>query len=187
MLVRRVLACYVTPSVTVGSQSGLPATAGRRMMITETDLAEARAAWGNGLIAISIAYDERGIEGARAVAGDILDALYGFALGPILFKPTLSGGAQTFRTDRDGTLSYFIGHDPAYPQDTGFGLRSWREVGSETSSFFVEGDVAMWMGWVTFTSKDGDVVKVDKSFGYRRAADGSLKLVLHHSSLPYTA
>ena len=30
---------------------------------------------------------------------------------------------------------------------------------------------------VTFTSKDGDVVKVDKSFGYRRAEDGSLKLV----------
>ena len=44
----------------------------------------------------------------------------------------------------------------------------------------------MWMGWVTFTDRDGNVVKVDKSFGYRRAADGSLKLMLHHSSLPYT-
>jgi len=39
---------------------------------------------------------------------------------------------------------------------------------------------------VTFTDRNGDVVKVDKSFGYRRAGDGSLKLVLHHSSLPYT-
>ena len=45
----------------------------------------------------------------------------------------------------------------------------------------------MWMGWVLFTSKNGDVVKVDKSFGYKRAADGRLKLVLHHSSLPYEA
>ena len=45
----------------------------------------------------------------------------------------------------------------------------------------------MWMGWVLFTSKNGDVVKVDKSFGYKRATDGSLKLVLHHSSLPYEA
>ena len=157
------------------------------MTITETDLAKARTAWGDGLIAISKAYDESGIEGARAIAGDLLDALYGFEFGPVLFKPTLSGGAQTFRTDRTGTLSYFIGDNSDFPQDTGFALKSWREVVSETSSFFIEGDIAMWMGWVTFTSKDGDVVKVDKSFGYRRAEDGSLKLVLHHSSLPYSA
>ena len=157
------------------------------MTITETDLAKARTAWGDGLIAISKAYDESGIEGVRAIAGDLLDALYGFEFGPVLFKPTLSGGAQTFRTDRTGTLSYFIGDNSDFPQDTGFALKSWREVVSETSSFFIEGDVAMWMGWVTFTSKDGDVVKVDKSFGYRRAEDGSLKLVLHHSSLPYSA
>lgn len=156
------------------------------MTINETDLAKARTAWGDGLIAISKAFDEGGIESARAIAGDILDSLYGFEFGPILFKPTLSGGAQTFRTDKAGTLSYFIGHDAAFPQDTGFGLKSWRKVSSETSAMFTEGEVAMWMGWVTFTDKDDDVVKVDKSFGYRRAADGRLKLVLHHSSLPYS-
>ena len=155
------------------------------MTIDETELAEARTAWGNGLVAISKAFDDSGIDGARATADGLLDSLYGFEFGPILFKPTLSGGAKTFRTDREGTLSYFIGHDPNFPQDTGFGLKSWRKVTSETSSFFIEGDVAMWMGWVTFTDRDGNVVKVDKSFGYRRAADGSLKLVQHHSSLPY--
>ena len=116
------------------------------MTITETELAKARAAWGNGLVAISTAYDDDGIEAARAVAYDLLDELYGFEFGPILFKPTLSGGAQTFRTDKQGTLSYFIGHNPDYPQDTGFGLKSWRKVTSETSSLFIEGDVAMWMG-----------------------------------------
>ena len=42
----------------------------------------------------------------------------------------------------------------------------------------------MWMGWVTFTDRTGDVVEVDKSFGYRRAGDGSLKLVLHHYRSP---
>ena len=154
---------------------------------TETEVAKARAAWGNGLVALSTAYDDCGIKAARAVADNLLDELYGFEFGTILFKPTLSGGAQTFRTDKKGTLSYFIGHNPNYPQDTGFGLKSWRKVTSETSSFFIEGDVAMWMGWVLFTSENGDVVKVDKSFGYKRVADGSLKLVLHHSSLPYEA
>ena len=156
------------------------------MTINETELATARAAWGNGLVAISKAYDETGIDGAFDLADSLLDRLYGFEFGPILFKPTLSGGIQTFRTDREGTLSYFIGHNPEFPQDTGFGLKSWRDVRFETSSAFIEGDVAMWMGWVTFTDRNGNVVKVDKSFGFRRAADGSLKLVLHHSSLPYT-
>ena len=156
------------------------------MTITEADLANARTAWGNGLVAISKAYDDQGIDAVHAIAGDILDSLYGFEFGPILFKPTLSGGAQTFRTDKKGTLSYFIGHNDAFPADSGFGLKSWRKVQSQTASFFMEGDVAMWMGWVTFTDKDGNVVKVDKSFGYRRAADGSLKLMLHHSSLPYS-
>ena len=157
------------------------------MTIKETELVKARTAWGDGLVAISKAYDDRGIEEARNLASDLLDRLYGFEFGPILFKPTLSGGAQTFRTDRDGTLSYFIGHNPAFPQDTGFGLKSWRDVQFETSAVFFEGDVAMWMGWVTFTDRTGDAVKVDKSFGYKRAADGSVKLVLHHSSLPYSA
>ena len=155
------------------------------MTITETELAEARAAWGNGLVAISIAYDDDGIEAARAVADDLLDGLYGFEFGPILFKPTLSGGAQTFRTDKQGTLSYFLGHNPDYPQDTGFALNSWHKVTSETSSLLTEGDVAMWMGWVFFTDKEGVTIKVDKSFGYRRSNSGSLKLILHHSSLPY--
>ena len=157
------------------------------MTITETDLAIARTAWSDGLIAISTAFDAGGIEAVKAIAGGLLDSLYGFEFGPILFKPTLSGGAQTFRTDRTGTLSYFIGHNPDFPQDTGFGLKSWRDVSSDTSSFFIEGDLALWMGWVHFTDRHGDTVKVDKSFGYRRAADGSLKLVLHHSSLPYSA
>ena len=157
------------------------------MTIKETEFVKARTAWGDGLVAISKAYDDRGIEDARTLASDLLDRLYGFEFGPILFKPTLSGGAQTFRTDKAGTLSYFIRHNPAFPQDTGFGLKSWRDVQFETSAAFVEGDVAMWMGWVTFTDRTGDAVKVDKSFGYKRAADGSLKLVLHHSSLPYSA
>ena len=157
------------------------------MTITETDLAKARTAWGDGLIAISTAFDAGGINAAKAIAGGLVDSLYGFEFGPILFKPTLSGGAQTFRTDRTGTLSYFIGHSPGFPQDTGFGLKSWREVSSVTASFFIEGDLALWMGQVRFTDRHDDTVKVDKSFGYRRAADGCLKLVLHHSSLPYSA
>ena len=155
------------------------------MTITEQDLAKARLDWGNGLIEISNAYEANGIDDARPVASRILDQLYGFDLGPVLFKPTLSGGVKTFRTSKDGALSYFVGHDANYPDDGGFGIKYWREVWSETAASFVNDNTAMWMGWVMFKDRDGNVIKVDKSFGYQKDAAGALKIVLHHSSLPF--
>ena len=157
------------------------------MTIKETDLTDAIAQWGEELISISTTYEEKGIEQATSIASEMLDRLYGFEFGPVLFKPTLSGGEQTFRTTKQGALSYFVGHDPIYPMDTGFGIKFWREVKSETSATMIEENVAMWMGWVLFTDKDGDMVKVDKSFGFRKSQSGELKIVLHHSSLPYEA
>ncbi len=155
------------------------------MTINENELADARLAWGDGIIEISKAYENSGIDVATIVANEILDRLYGFEFGPVLFKPTLSGGNQTFRSNKEDTLSYFIGNNPKYPLDNGFGIKYWREVKSETSSIFVEENIAMWMGWVTLTDKDGDQVKVDKSWGYKKTKNGALKIVLHHSSLPY--
>ena len=157
------------------------------MAINEEQLMQARVAWGDGMIAISQAYDGSGIKLARGVADGFLDDVYGFELGPVLFKPTLSGGTQTFRTTKEGALSYFVGHDPTYPSDNGFGLKSWQEVRSETCAAVFDGDVAMWMGWVTLTDKDGHSVVVDKSWGYKKLGNGALKIVLHHSSLPYNS
>jgi len=153
--------------------------------ITEQELAEARKIWGDALVAISTAYDETGIEAATELANGALDAAYGYNMGPVLFKPTLASGDQTFRPTRDGALAYFVGHSDEYPNDGGFGLKSWRKVESETAASFIQGDVAMWMGWVTFTDKDGNVTKVDKSWGYKKDEAGTLRIVHHHSSLPF--
>ena len=154
------------------------------MSITEQDLAAARIAWGDALIAISKAYDEAGIDAARTLAEQTINAAYGYDIGPVLFKPTLAGGEQTFRPTRKGALSYFVAHDADFPGDSGFALKGWREVRSHSSAHFIEGDVGLWMGNVDFINKDG-VTRVDKSFGYKRDEKGNLKIVLHHSSLPY--
>ena len=156
-------------------------------MIKEEELTKARIAWGEGMIAISKAYEEQGIQKATTTANLILDDLYGFDFGPILFKPTLSGGIQTFRNNKEGALSYFVGNNSKFPTDKGFGIKFWRKVKSETSSIFINENVAMWMGWVTLTDKDGGIVKVDKSWGYKKVTDGTLKIILHHSSMPYEA
>ena len=157
------------------------------MTIDQHDILNALNDWGDSLIAISRAYEDNGLGSARAIAEQTRDKLYGFELGPVLFKPTLSGGPQTFRLTKIGALSYFIGNDPEYPNDSGFGIRFWRNVKSETAATFIQNDVAMWMGWVNFIDKNNRTVKVDKSFGYAKDKNGDLKIVLHHSSLPFEA
>ena len=154
--------------------------------ITEKELTEARQIWGDSLVAISKAFDEDGIHSAKQIAGVALDTAYGYNMGPVLFKPTMASGDQTFRPTREGALAYFVGHDDKYPLDGGFGIKGWRKVESETSACFVQDDIAMWMGWVTFTDKNGGLTKVDKSWGYKKDEEGTLRIVLHHSSLPYT-
>jgi hypothetical protein len=155
-------------------------------MITVEDMARAREAWGAGLIEVSKVYLDKGIDEARTTAEQMIDALYGYNLGDVLFKPTLAQGQYTFRPTRQGALAYFVAHDPAFPLDTGFALKGWVSMSEETSAQFIEGDVAMWMGKISLTNGEGEVTSVDKSFGYKRDADGALRLVLHHSSLPYT-
>jgi len=157
------------------------------MTINEGTLDQARNDWGLGILKISEAYESSGIDKARVVANEFLDNLYGFEFGPVLFKPTLSGGSKTFRPSKEGALSYFIGENPNYPNDTGFGIKYWRKVDSDTSAIFIEENVAMWIGWVTLVNNIGDEVKVDKSWGYRKDDNGRLRIVLHHSSLPYEA
>ena len=154
-------------------------------MINEKDLTDARNAWGDGVILISKTYDEKGIDDAFIIANKILQDLYAFELGPILFKPTLSTGNQTFRSNLEGALSYFVGNNKKYPMDDGFGVKSWRKFESKTSEIFIENDIAIWMGSVTLTNKNGNILKVDKSLAYKKLPNGNLKIILHHSSLPY--
>ncbi len=93
-------------------------------MINEKDLNDVLNAWGDGIILISKTYDEKGIDETSKVAKKTLQNLYAFELGPILFKPTLSTGNQTFRSNLEGALSYFIGNNTKYPNDDGFGIKS---------------------------------------------------------------
>jgi len=152
-------------------------------MITREAVEKIQKDWGNGVVTIGTLKDER-IK-CENYTNAFVEKLYAFSSGPVLFKPTLSGGMNTFRTDKSGALSYFIGHNSQYPQDSGFGIKFWREVSSETSAIFIDGTTAMWMGWVSFKDKNGDLTKVDKSWGYKMDPNGMLKIVLHHSSLPY--
>lgn len=155
--------------------------------VTEADVVEAQGVWCQALLDISKANDTGGQAAAKALAEKVIDTAYAYESGPVLFKPTLTVSPQTFRTTRDGALSYFVGGDPAYPNDKGFALKGWTDCKVKDEAILLLGDTATTMGKVEFTAKDGKVTTVDKTWQYVKDEDGNLRIVVHHSSLEYTA
>jgi hypothetical protein len=172
-------------SVIIGQTSSTPNTSVVNMTITESEVLAAQKAWGDALVAISTTYDQKGKAAAKALAEKIIDQAYGYQFGAVLFKPTLTQTPQTFRTTRQGALAYFVGGDPSFPNDTGFALKGWRKVEIRNAGIFINGNVATTMGNVLITDKTGKVTTVDKTWKFIKDNNGKLRIVVHHSSLPY--
>jgi hypothetical protein len=155
--------------------------------ISVAEVLAAQRAWGDALVRISTDFEQGGINRARATANRVLDTAYGYNLGPVLFKPTLTVAPQTFRTTREGALAYFVGGDKAFPSDNGFALKGWTRVDIDNAAIHINGDVAKTMGKVTLTDRTGKKTTVDKTWAFKKDDAGQLRIVLHHSSLPHTA
>jgi hypothetical protein len=155
-------------------------------VITASEVLVAHKAWGTGLVAISKTYEAEGYDSAKKVAQYVLDVAYGYAKDiPVLFKPTLASGQQTFRLTNEGALSYFVGGNDMYPGDNGFAIMGWRKVESFPVGILLLGNTAISMGNVHCTNKDGQTTIVDKTWAYKKDDEGKIRIVLHHSSLPY--
>ncbi|MFM1935203.1 MAG: hypothetical protein RI990_162 [Planctomycetota bacterium] len=169
-----------------------PATAAAaresRAPITEQQVNAAQQAWCDGLVRVSQVHARGG--DARAEAAKMIDDLYDYAEGKVFFKPTLAFGPRTFRPTREGALAYFVGGDPAFPEDTGFALKGWTKARYDNNAaengIQIHGDIAITMGNVYVTGPDGKEVMVDKTFVFRRCRDGNLRLCVHKSALPFS-
>ncbi len=155
--------------------------------ITEAEVRAAQQAWGNALVAIATEYDTKGFAAAKQLAEQVVDSAYGYQMGPVLFKPTLAAAPQTFRTEREGAIAYFVGGNPRFKGDSGFAIKGWRSFEIDNAAILLKGNTAISMGNVTVIDAKGNRTTVDKTWGYSRGNDGKLRIVLHHSSLPYQA
>jgi hypothetical protein len=155
--------------------------------ITLKEACTAQRAWGDALVAISLAFDNSGFDKAKATAEKAIDTAYGYNLGPVLFKPTLTADPQTFRLTRRGALAYFVGRDSDYPNDKGFALNHWRSVEVRNVGVQINGALANTMGKVLFRDKDGQLTTVDKTWVFKKDDAGVVRIIVHHSSLPLPA
>ena len=139
--------------------------------------------WANGIV--EIGKTKNNFEESSSVTTKFINELYDFKNGNVQFKPTKASINQ-FRNDFESALSYFIGNNSNFSEDSGFALKPWVNVEFKNESINIYGDIGIAMGNYFFTDQNGAKTKVEYSFVYKRVAD-SLKIVLHHSSLPYSS
>ena len=68
-------------------------------------------------------------------------------------------------------------------EDNGFALSNWSKITFENSDIIINENQGLAMGNYTFENNESKI-KVEYSFGYIKI-NKSIKITLHHSSIPY--
>ena len=138
--------------------------------------------WADGIVEIGKAYLDK--KDYIKLAKKFIDNLYYFQNDKILFKPTKVSHKQ-FRIKKNEFISYFIGHNKVSEEDTGFALEPWKNIHFENFDYTVFENILLTMGNYFFTNYDNKNIKLEYSFGYMCDEKENLKIVFHHSSIPY--
>lgn len=162
---------------------------GAQDIITYDEVNAAQQAWCDALVKIGQIKEEGG--DYKAYAEQVLSEAYNYDQGKVFFIPTLAFGPQTFRNDKKGALAYFVGGDADFPDDKGFALKPWVKArydnaGDKNEGIQIYGSVAITMGNVWVTDKEGNEVMVDKTWVFKKGKDGKLRIIVHKSSLPFS-
>lgn len=154
----------------------------RNKLITEAEITSVQKKWGDAIVAIGKEFSEQ--RDYKSLAVRIVDSLYGYDEGTVMFKPTKASQKQ-FRMTEEEAVSYFVAG--IVHEDHGFALQPWTNVRFENSGIIIDNDSAATMGNYYFTDINGNEIKVEFTFGYFKDKNGNLLINLHHSSIPYSA
>jgi hypothetical protein len=146
------------------------------------NISDIQQKWGNSIIEIGKAYLDK--KDYLKLTENFLDELYYFNQGKVLFKPTKASHKQ-FRNKRNEFISYFIGHNKVSDEDKGFALEPWKDINFQNFDFVTYDDIVISMGNYLFTDYENKKTKVEYSFGYMLNQESKLKIIFHHSSIPY--
>ena len=153
-------------------------------MIIKAEVLNAQKKWSDGLLDIGKLDSVNA--GYKQKSANYLSELYGFHMGEVLFKPTMAS-LQQFRLTKEDALSYFIGGNSNFDEDSGFALLGWKAVRFENVGIKIEGNIAIAMGNYFFKRKDELEVKVEYTFVYKKDDSGKLYIILHDSHFPYNS
>ncbi len=150
-------------------------------MITKEEILAFQKEWGNGIISMSNTFKNGG--DYTSEAKEFISKLYAYESEGVLFKPTLAVDAQ-FRLDKVAALSYFVGGNSDFAEDGGFAINGWNSVRWENAGIKITTYCAICMGNYYFGMENEEDLKVEYSIVLKKI-DGTLKMILHDSHLPY--
>lgn len=156
--------------------------AGQASAIEEQEVLEAQHMWATGVVRVG-SMDTW--EESRDAASELIRDLYAYDTTKVLFKPTLARHIP-FRHTFDGALSYFVGRNEKYPEDQGFAMRPWSNIAFQNSGVLLYDDVAMASGVYALTDTRGEQTDAEYTFVYQKQKDGKLRIIVHHSSIPFS-
>ena len=149
-------------------------------MITKEEIIKAQKEWSEGIIKMGEISNNRTL--LESFVSDFLEDVYNFQ-EKVLFKPT-KAKIEQFRNNKESAVSYFIaGDDKKCKEDNGFALSNWSKITFENSDIIINENQGLAMGNYTFENNESKI-KVEYSFGYIKI-NKSIKITLHHSSIPY--
>lgn len=150
------------------------------MDITTKDILTFQKTWAKAIVDIGVSYRAGG--NYHGLAKTLVDDMYGYAEGPVLFKPTRAK-THPFRHHKAEAVSYFVAGSIA--EDTGFAINPWAKITWEQPHFALP-HLVMGNYYMHPYEQDADPVLAEYTMGFIRTKDGALKLNLHHSSLPFS-
>lgn len=146
----------------------------------EEDIINIQKEWASGIVKMGKLFNDR--DSLESFTSGFLDKIYDFD-NQVLFKPTKAANEQ-FRNSKSSAFSYFIaGDNRECQEDNGFALSNWTEILFDNSNIIINKDIAIAMGNYTFKNEVSKI-KVEYSFVYKNYGN-EIKIILHHSSLPY--
>ena len=141
----------------------------------------ALAQWKQHVLTISRLHQSN--DDYHAAAMKFVDELYAYDEAHVLFKPTMAK-EQYVRDSKAGAISYFVGADPLFPEDTGFALKNWKNIHFSIKKYVINGEMLSWMGETQFEDKTQHITRVHSTFVWIRYHYAEqTKIMLHHSSL----
>ena len=76
---------------------------------------------------------------------ELLNNVYAFNQGEVIFKPTLAKHNQ-FRSTKDEFISYFLGQNKVCKEDSGFAIKSWESIKFENYKIIEYNNYLLSMG-----------------------------------------
>ena len=153
----------------------------KQNQITVDDIIEFQQKWANSIIKMG-SYKNNKYK-LNKYCNKFIDKCYNKS-PTILFKPT-KAKINPFRRTKKEIASYFITGE--IKKDKGFVFNQWQTIQWRNTNIIIKENYAVCMGNYKFISKSSIITDIlaEYSFVFEKNKNNELKLILHHSSVPY--